>query len=184
MRLAQGKRLLTACLAGSLAAGLLAGCGAQETGLQRDAARQLQARVLEVTQASSQNNPVAALQALEGLEAELEAAQGRGDISEERRRSITTIATAVRADLKDVIAAAEAAAAQAAEAAAAKAAEEKAAEAKAAEEKAAAEAALSPSPLPEPPAPVIPQPAPVPVPEQDKEEDKKDEEKDKGKGKD
>jgi len=170
LRLAQGKRLLTACLAGSLAAGLLAGCGAQDTGLQRDAARQLQARVLEVTQASSQNNPTAALQALEGLEAELEAAQGRGDISEERRRNITTIATAVRADLEDVIAAAEAAAARAAEE-------------KAAAEQAAAEAASSPSPAPETPAPVAPQPAPVPVPEQeDKEEDKKDE--DKGKGKD
>lgn len=162
---------MTACLAGSLAAGLLAGCGDQETGLQRDAARQLQARVLEVTQASSQNNPTAALQALEGLEAELEAAQGRGDISEERRRNITTIATAVRADLEDVIAAAETAAAQAAEE-------------KAAAEEAPAEAAPSPSPAPETPAPLAPQPAtvPVPVPEQDKEEDKKDE--DKGKGKD
>ena len=43
--------------AAMLAAGLLAGCGTGETGLQRDAAKQLQARVLEVTQASSQNDP-------------------------------------------------------------------------------------------------------------------------------
>src|SRR5690349_11746968 len=87
-----------------LAAGLLAGCGTGETGLQRDAATQLQARVLEVTQASSQNDPATALRALEGLETELENAQSKGGISEERRRSITTIAAAVRADLTDAIA--------------------------------------------------------------------------------
>lgn len=136
-----------------LAAGLLGGCGAQETGLERDAARQLQARVLEVTQASSQNDPAAALKALEGLEAELQATQERGDISAERRRSITTIATAVRADLEDAVAAAQAAAA----AAAAKAAEEKAAADQAA---AAAQAAQAPPPAPEAPAPAAPQPQP------------------------
>jgi len=98
-----------------LAAGLLAGCGTGETGLQRDAARQLQARVLEVTQATSQNDPATALRALEGLESELEDAQSRGGISDERRRSITTIAAAVRADLTDAMAKTEQAKARAEE---------------------------------------------------------------------
>lgn len=161
-----------------LAAGLLGGCGAQETGLERDAARQLQARVLEVTQASSQNDPAAALKALEGLEAELQATQERGDISAERRRSITTIATAVRADLEDAVAAAQAAAA----AAAAKAAEEKAAADQAA---AAAQAAQAPPPAPEAPAPAAPQPQPQPQQgntgqNQDEEDDGNDGQKGKG----
>ncbi len=101
--------------AAMLAAGLLAGCGTGETGLQRDAAKQLQARVLEVTQASSQDDPANALRALEGLESELENAQSTGGISDERRRSITTIAAAVRADLTDAIARTEQAKARAAE---------------------------------------------------------------------
>ncbi|WP_240720133.1 hypothetical protein [Pseudarthrobacter sp. NamB4] len=157
-----------------LAAALLGGCGTAETGLQRDAARQLQARVLEVAQASSQDDPAAALRALEGLEAELESAQSEGRISEERRRSITTIATAVRADLNEAVAAAEKAAAD-------KAAEEE----RIAAEKAAAEA---PPPAVEVPAPA-PAPAPVPVappapaPEADKDDDKKGNE-GKGKGND
>ncbi|MFD5277144.1 FIMAH domain-containing protein [Pseudarthrobacter sp. NPDC058362] len=87
---------------------LLTGCGQAETGLERDTARQLQARVLEITQASSQNKPEAALKALDGLEAELRAAKDSGRITEERHRSITTIATAVRADLDRAIAAAKA----------------------------------------------------------------------------
>ncbi|HET7782839.1 hypothetical protein [Pseudarthrobacter sp. GA104] len=124
-----------------LAAGLLSGCGTADTGLQRSAARQLQARVLEVTQASSQDNPAAALKALEGLEAELEAAQTGGRISEERRRSITTIAAAVRADLNDAVAAA--------------AADKAAAEEQAAKETQAAETR----------APAVETPAPAPVPE-------------------
>lgn len=143
---ARGRRSVLGFSAVLLAAGLLSGCGAADTGLQRAAARQLQARVLEVTQASSQNNPAAALKALKGLEAELEAAQAGGRISEERRRNITTIATAVRADLNDAIAAAG------------KAAADKAAE----EERIAREtqAAETPSPAVENPAP-----APAPVPE-------------------
>ncbi|MFP5312968.1 MAG: hypothetical protein ACLGH7_11285 [Actinomycetes bacterium] len=92
-----------------LAGSLLTGC-AQESGLQREAAAQLQARVLEVTQASSRNDPATALQALEGLEADLQAAQARGQVSEERRRSITTVATAVRADLQEAVAVQQAAA--------------------------------------------------------------------------
>ena len=128
-----------------LAAGLLTGCGTADTGLHREAARQLQARVLEVTQASSQNNPAAALKALEGLEAELDAAQSERRISEERRRSITTIATAVRADLTEAIAAEKAAADKAAE------------EERIAKESAAAQATA--------PAAGTPAPAPAPAPE-------------------
>ncbi|KQQ82714.1 FIMAH domain-containing protein [Arthrobacter sp. Leaf137] len=115
MTLGQHGALTVRWSATLLAAGLLAGCGTGETGLQRDAARQLQARVLEVTQATSQNNPATALRALEGLEAELEDAQSRGGISDERRRSITTIAAAVRADLTDAMAKTEQAKARAEE---------------------------------------------------------------------
>ena len=151
-----------------LAAGLLGGCAPGDTGLQRDAARQLQARVLEVTQASSQNDPAAALKALEGLEAELEAAQAKGQITEERRRTITTVATAVRADLDDAIAAAEQAAAEEAERNRA-----------AAEEAALAEAAQTPAPAPAPEAPA-PQPAPEPAPQASR--DKDDDEEGRGNG--
>ena len=138
-------RLMLAGSAALLAAGLLNACAAPGNGLQREAATQLQARVLEVTQASSQDNPESALQALEGLEADLTAAQAKGQVSEERRRSITTVATAVRADLNDAIAAQKAAAAKAAEDA----------------RIAAGQAAQSPSPTPESPAS---QPAPAPAP--------------------
>ena len=109
------QRLLVACSAALIAAGFLSACAAPGNGLQREAATQLQARVLEVTQASSQNNPESALQALAGLESDLAAAQAKGQVSEERRRSITTVATAVRADLNDAVAAQKAAAAKAAE---------------------------------------------------------------------
>lgn len=88
------------------AAGLLTGCGPSDTGLQPAAARQLQARVLEVSEASSKNDPTTAIKALAGLEADLAAVQGKGQISEERRQTITTIAAAVRADLEDAVAAA------------------------------------------------------------------------------
>ena len=142
-----------------LVAGLVGGCAPGDAGLQRDAARQLQARVLEVTQASSQNDPAAALKALEGLEAELEAAQAKGQITEERRRTITTVATAVRADLDDAIAAAEQAAAEEAERNRA-----------AAEEAVLAEAAQTPAPAPAPEAPA-PQPAPEPQASRDKDDD-------------
>jgi hypothetical protein len=147
------------CSAAVLAAALLSGCATTEAGLEREAARQLQARVLEVTQASSENDPAAALKALEGLEAELEAAQSEGQISEDRRRSITTIATAVRAELNGAIAAAE------------KAAADKAAE----EARIAAEQAAAATPPPAAEAP-----APAPGPEAEKDDDKKDNE---GKGK-
>jgi hypothetical protein len=144
-----GQKLVLGCSAALLAAGLLSGCATADAGLQREAARQLQARVLEVTQASSQNDPAAALQGLEGLEAELEAAQAEGRISEERLRSISTLATAIRADLNEALVAEKAAADKAAE------------EERIAAEKAAAE---TPPPAAEVPAAEVPAPAPAPEP--------------------
>ncbi|GGH90248.1 hypothetical protein ACFFGR_12755 [Arthrobacter liuii] len=118
LRLAAPGRVLLACSAALLAGTLLNACAAPGNGLQREAATHLQARLLEVTQASSQNDPASALKALEGLEADLSAAQAKGQVSEERRRSITTVATAVRADLNEAVAAQQAAAKAAADQAA------------------------------------------------------------------
>lgn len=146
-------------------AGALAACGPADSGIKKDTARQFQERVLAVTQAAAGNDPAAALSALDGLEADVAAAADSGKISEDRRRSITTAAAAVRADLTQAVAAAVAAAATAK----AKAAEEAAAQ-KQAEADAAAEAAASN------PAPVAPAPAPA-------EEDDENDNKGKGKGK-
>ncbi|MFF1883733.1 hypothetical protein ACFVVC_19920 [Pseudarthrobacter sp. NPDC058196] len=103
-------RLAVAGSAAVLAAGLLGACASPGTGLQREAATQFQARVLEVTQAASQEDPATALKALDGLESDLSAAAAKGQVSEERSRSITTVASAVRADLNDAVAAQQAAA--------------------------------------------------------------------------
>ena len=143
-----------------LAAGLLAGCGTVDAGLQPSAARQLQARVLEVSEASSRNDPAAALKALENLEADLAAAQSKGQVSEERRQTITTIAAAVRADLNEAAKAAEDARI-AEEAAAAQ-----------ASQKAAQDVANTPAP------------APAPAPSVTGNGDDKKGNEDKGKGKD
>ena len=122
-----------------LSAVVLSACAPANNGLQRDVATQLQARVLEVTQASSQNDPASALKALDGLESDLSAAQARGRVSEDRRRSITTVATAVRADLNEALSAQQAKAAEDARIA----------------------AGQSPSPAPEA---SVSQPAPAPAP--------------------
>ena len=143
-----------------LTAGLLAGCGTVDAGLQPSAARQLQARVLEVSEASSRNDPAAALKALENLEADLAAAQSKGQVSEERRQTITTIAAAVRADLNEAAKAAEDARI-AEEAAAAQ-----------ASQKAAQDVANTPAP------------APAPAPSVTGNGDDKKGNEDKGKGKD
>jgi hypothetical protein len=118
----------------------LTGCGTNDAGLQPSAARQLQARVLELSEASSRNDPAAALKALENLEADLAAAQSKGQVSEERRQTITTIAAAVRADLKEAAAAAAKAAEDARIA-------EQAAAAAQASQKAAQDAANAPAPV-------------------------------------
>ncbi|WP_285240900.1 hypothetical protein [Pseudarthrobacter sp. MEB009] len=137
-----------------LALGLLAGCSGGETGLQRDTARQLQERVLEVTQASAKNDPAAALKALDSLDAELDAALAKGQISTERHKSVTTIADGVRADLQADLAAAQKAAEDARIAA------EKAAAEKAAAEKAATKPPASPET-------VVPAPAATEAPAPD-----------------
>ncbi|MFF1253196.1 hypothetical protein ACFVYC_11970 [Pseudarthrobacter sp. NPDC058329] len=167
-------RVVRTWTAAVMAAVLLAGCGPTDAGLQPGTARPLQARVLEVSEASSRNDPATAMKALEGLEQELAAAQAKGQVSEERRQTITTVAAAVRADLEDAVAAA----------------------AKAAEDAktAADQAAQTSSPSAEAPAPA-PAPAPEPAPAPATEtgtgtgtgtgtiDDKKDNE-GKGKGKD
>jgi hypothetical protein len=112
-RAAAAKGLTAA--AAVLLAGSLAGCGPAGTGLERDTARQLQERVLGVSQAAANNDPAGGLAALDTLEADLASAVGNGQVSEERRRSITTAAAAVRADLRAAKAIADAAAAKAAE---------------------------------------------------------------------
>lgn len=103
-------RLALAGTAALLATSLLGACASPGTGLRREDAVQLQARVLEVTQAASQNDPSSALNALERLDSDLSTAQAKGQVSEERRRSIAAVAGAVRADLNEAIAAQQAAA--------------------------------------------------------------------------
>lgn len=121
----------SAAAAALILAGSLAACGPADTGLKLDAARQLQERVMGVSQAAAGNDPAGGLAALDALEADLAAAVGNGQVSDERRRSIMTAAAAVRADLTAAKAVADAAAAKAAQ------------EAAAAQEQADAEAAAS-----------------------------------------
>jgi hypothetical protein len=126
----------------------LASCAPVETGLQRDTARQLQERVLGVSQAAAANDHAAALAALDGLETELAAAAEKGKVSDERRRTVMTVITALRADLNAAITAAAKAAA----------------EATAAAEKAKADAdAAAAAAAQESTAPVAPAPAPAPA---------------------
>jgi hypothetical protein len=136
----------------------LAGCGPAETGLQRDTAQQLQELVLGVSQAAASTDHPAALKILDSLETDVVSAAGSGQVSEERRRSIMTSITAVRADLNAAVEAA-AAAAKAAEQAAAAAAE---AEKTKADAEAAAQAAQENA------APVVPAPVQAPATEQGK----------------
>lgn len=80
----------------------LAGCAPAETGLQADAARQLQARVLHVSEAAAASDRDAALKALDALEADLTTSAGKGEISLERQRRIAAVIAAVRADLTGI----------------------------------------------------------------------------------
>ncbi|KRE71613.1 hypothetical protein [Arthrobacter sp. Soil762] len=131
----------------------LAGCGPAATGLQRDTASHLQELVLGVSQAAAANDHTAALKTLDSLEADVATAAGSGQVSEERRRSIMTSITAVRADLNAAVVAA---------AAAAKEAEAVAAAAEAEKTKADAEAAAQAAQ--ENTATVVPEPVPAPAP--------------------
>ncbi|MBT2566251.1 hypothetical protein J7I84_07015 [Arthrobacter sp. ISL-85] len=146
-----GARVSASFIAVIMLALLLTGCAPAETGLQRNAASQLQSRVLSVSQAAAANDPAAALKSLDVLEADLATSAREGEVSEQRKRSISTIIADVRSDLTE----AQTAAAKAAEAAAA-------------EAEAETEAAATPqeaAPVVPAPAPIVPVPAPAaPVP--------------------
>jgi septal ring factor EnvC (AmiA/AmiB activator) len=102
---------------------VLAGCSTPARDLDPEAAQQLQAKVLTVSEAAAGNDPAAALKSLDELVVELDASAADGGVSFKRHQSIMKAVEAVRADLAAAQAQAEAAAAAAAaEAAAAEAA--------------------------------------------------------------
>lgn len=142
----------------------LAGCGPADTGLPRDTARQLQERVLGVSQSAARNDHPAALNTLAALEEDVTAAADGGHVSEERLQSIMASITAVRAELTAAIDAAAAVKA-AEETAAAAAAQKVKAEAEAVAAAAAAAAATQEYTAPRVAAP---SPAPSPAREQKK----------------
>lgn len=111
-------------LAAGLVSAALTGCSTAAPDLEHDAAQQLQAKVLTVSEAAAGNDPAAALKSLDELVAQLDASAADGGVSFKRHQSIMTAIEAVRADLaaaqaqSEAAAAAEAAAAEAAAAAA------------------------------------------------------------------
>lgn len=149
--------------------GTAAGC-APAPELDRDAARQLQAQVLAVTEAAANNDPAASLQQLDGLVLKLDEAAARGAVSFRRHQSIRSSVESVRADLTAQQAEAERAAAEraaaereaAAQAAAQAQAESDAAAGSAAAAQAQANAAAAAAP------PAVVAPAPVPPAEKGK----------------
>jgi len=115
-------------LAAGLISAALAGCSTAAPDLEHDAAQQLQAEVLTVSEAAAGNDPGAALKSLDELVAQLDASAADGGVSFKRHQAIMKAIEAVRADLAAAqaqaqaeAAAAEAAAAEAAAAAAAQA---------------------------------------------------------------
>jgi hypothetical protein len=78
---------------------LLSGCGPAETDLQQAIARQLQSRVMRVSEAAAAGDRDAALKALDVLAVDLETSAGKGEVSADRKRRISTVIAAVRADL-------------------------------------------------------------------------------------
>jgi hypothetical protein len=120
-------RLAGAVLGIALVTASLASCSAAPD-LDRNAARQLQSKVLAVTGAAAANDPAASLKHLDAFVLELDEAAARGEVSFRRHQSISKSVDAVRADLKARQAeAARVAAEQKAKAAADKAAADKAA---------------------------------------------------------
>jgi hypothetical protein len=99
-------------LAAGVLAAVLAGCGPAPD-LKNDAARQLQARVLTVSQSAAGNDPAGALKTLDELVSQLDASAANGDVSFKRHQSIMSAINAVRADLTAAQAAAAAASAPA-----------------------------------------------------------------------
>ena len=92
-------RLTGAVLGMALVTASLGGCAATPD-LDRNAARQLQSRVLAVTGAAAANDPAASLKHLDALVLDLDEAAARGDVSFKRHQSISKSVDAVRADLK------------------------------------------------------------------------------------
>ncbi|MET4094661.1 mucin-associated surface protein [Arthrobacter sp. UYCu712] len=131
----------------ALLTGALAGCGAPAAELDRDAAAQLQSKVLAVTEAAAANDPATSLKLLDELATELDAAASRGAVSFNRHQSVRTSIEAVRVDLTSQ---------QAAAAEAVRAAAEQEAAAKAAAKAAADAAAAAPPPVVIAPAPENP----------------------------
>ncbi|WP_181003305.1 hypothetical protein [Microbacterium sp. CJ77] len=78
---------------------LLGGCAPQNTDLSSDAAAQMQTMVVSVAETAATSDHAAAIAQLDLLQAELHAARGRGDVSEERAASIQAAIDLVRADL-------------------------------------------------------------------------------------
>lgn len=155
-RLARARRRGAALLlAAGLLAAPLAGCASEPPPeLGTEAAKELQSRVLAVTEAAAAADTPAALQMLDELVTRLDGAAARGEVSFQRHQSIGAAVAAVRTELNDRQAAADAAAKAAADAAAQAAAADAAAKAAAAEAaaKAAADEAAAKAPAP-PPAP-------------------------------
>lgn len=106
-------------LAAGLLSAALAGCSPAAPDLESDAAQQLQAKVLAVSQSAAGNDPAGALKSLNELAVQVDAAAADGNVSFKRHQSIMKAVDAVRADLtaaQAAAAAAEAAAAAAAQA--------------------------------------------------------------------
>lgn len=140
------RRVAVVVAAGALTLG---GCTAPAVDLAADAGARLQEAVWSVTSAAAQGRLDAAVEALERVRSELDAAVEDGDISVQRYREVDQALRAVDAEL---------AGRRAAEAAAAEPAEEPPAEAAPPPEAPSDPAAVAP-PLPVAPAPTDPGPA-------------------------
>lgn len=105
-------------LAAGLLSAALAGCSSAAPDLESDAAQQLQAKVLAVSQSAAGKDPAGALKSLDELAVQVDAAAAAGNVSFKRHQSIMKAVDAVRADLTAAQAAGAAAEAAAAAAAA------------------------------------------------------------------
>lgn len=85
-------------LGAALLTGALAGCAAAPE-LDRTAARELQSKVLAVTEAAAANDPDASLNHLDQLVLKLDEAAARGEVSFQRHQSIRKSVETVRVDL-------------------------------------------------------------------------------------
>lgn len=106
-------------LAASLLSASLAGCSPAAPDFGSDAAQQLQAKVLTVSQSAASNDAAGALKSLDELVTQLDAEAAEGNVSFKRHQNIMKAIDAVRADLTAAKAQAEAAAAETATAQAA-----------------------------------------------------------------